>query len=114
MGLLKGYEVSGPMPAVRDFAFPPASDILFGPRFTHKFMRRHLTTRPASLKDVCKLCNECVRMCPAGALKRGRRELEFDYEKCIRCYCCLEVCPHGAMKKEVPILRRAVKPFLKR
>jgi uncharacterized protein (DUF362 family)/Pyruvate/2-oxoacid:ferredoxin oxidoreductase delta subunit len=114
MGLVNDYEVSGALPAIRDFAFPPASDLLFGPRFTRKFMRRHLTTRPASLNDVCKLCNECVQMCPAGALKRGRKGLEFDYEKCIRCYCCLEVCPHGAMKKEVPILRRAVRPFVKR
>jgi uncharacterized protein (DUF362 family)/Pyruvate/2-oxoacid:ferredoxin oxidoreductase delta subunit len=114
MGLVKEYEVSGPLPEVRDFALPPASEILFGPKFTHKFMRRHLTSRPASVKDLCKLCNECVRMCPAGALKGGRRELEFDYDKCIRCYCCVEVCPHGAMKKEVPILRRAVKPFLRK
>lgn len=114
MGLIKEYEVLGPLPEVRDFAFPPPSDILFGPKFTHKFMRRHLTTRPSSVKDICKLCGECVRMCPAGALKGGRRELEFDYDKCIRCYCCIEVCPHGAMKKEVPVLRKAVKPFLRK
>jgi uncharacterized protein (DUF362 family)/Pyruvate/2-oxoacid:ferredoxin oxidoreductase delta subunit len=113
MGVETGmdWEVEGELPAVRDFVLPATSDLLFGPRLSHGFVRRHLTSRPSTDDELCRLCGECEKVCPARAVKRRGRHLRFDYEKCIRCYCCLEVCPHGAMKKEVPLLRRAINVF---
>lgn len=113
MGISAEFETVGEMPHVKDFVLPAPSDLLFGPRLFHRFTRRHLTARPASVPEFCGLCGECEQICPAGAVARKRGKLQFDYERCIRCYCCLEVCPQGAMKKETPALRRIAAPFLK-
>jgi uncharacterized protein (DUF362 family)/Pyruvate/2-oxoacid:ferredoxin oxidoreductase delta subunit len=111
MGLAKDFTVSGKVPAVKDFIMPSSTDLLFGPKFAHKLLRRHLTSKPVNIKNACKLCNECVKMCPAEALKNHGKHLEFDYERCIRCYCCLEICPHAAMKKQEPFLKKTLERF---
>jgi len=109
MGIAKEYEVIGELPHVSDFVIPGSSGTMFGPKFFSGFLRRHFTVRPKCMDDSCKLCEECTRMCPAGALEMGDKKLNFDYDKCIRCYCCLEVCPHGALTRHDPILRRIIR-----
>lgn len=112
MGLDNGFELSGELPVLKDFRIPDVRDLMFGPRFAHRFMRRHITSRPSSIEDLCEFCNECVKICPAGAVGNPGKRLVFDYEKCIRCYCCLEVCPHGAMEKRDTIIKRILKKIL--
>jgi ferredoxin len=46
---------------------------------------------------VCRMCGECWKICPAGAITPEEKPLCFDYCRCIRCYCCIEACLFGAL-----------------
>ncbi|MBF0536861.1 MAG: DUF362 domain-containing protein [Nitrospirae bacterium] len=110
LGMIGEVSVDGKLTKVKDFAMPSTirkiSDLAFIPSSTMNFVRQNLTSRPASKKKLCKLCNECVNICPAKAITNDGKSLHFDYEKCIRCYCCSEACPHGAIEAQKPLLRR--------
>lgn len=112
LDLTEAYTLEGDLPEFRDFAIPREERLVFGPGFLKGFLRRHLTIRPQCEDEACRLCAECVTMCPAGALDLDKRKLSFDYDRCIRCYCCLEVCPHGALKRRKPLLRRIVEKII--
>jgi uncharacterized protein (DUF362 family)/Pyruvate/2-oxoacid:ferredoxin oxidoreductase delta subunit len=111
MGLLEEAEISGDLPEVRDFRMPETRDMLFGPAFTHGFLRHHIASRPVAVEGICKLCGECLKICPADAISNhGKgKPPAFDYERCIRCYCCLEVCPHKAMRRYDTLMRKLLK-----
>jgi len=94
---------------VSDYVIPEAMDLVFGPEFSRGFFRRHIADRPENIKGICKYCDECVKICPAEAIKSPGKRLVFDYDKCIRCYCCVEVCPHAAMEKKSTLLKRLMK-----
>ena len=99
MGLAgEAISIDGEAPFVRDFRLPSIGSLVFGPKWLHGGLRRHFVQRPASDDEACALCGECWKYCPAQAIKRKGRKLQFDYDKCIRCYCCIEVCPHGALR----------------
>jgi uncharacterized protein (DUF362 family)/NAD-dependent dihydropyrimidine dehydrogenase PreA subunit len=108
MGMDGEPKMSGLMPEVKYFKVPETVDLMFGPRFARKFLRRHIASLPVNVRDACKYCDECVDICPAGAINNPGSSLSFDYEKCIRCYCCLEVCPHGAMRKRDTLLKKII------
>ncbi len=91
--------IDGDLPEIKDFRLPDITRIVFGPRKFHRFIRKHLVQRPACEDDLCKLCGECWKYCPAGAITHSTKMISFDYDKCIRCYCCIEVCPHGALSQ---------------
>lgn len=105
-GLLDGPVATvGDPVAIESFQLPEATPLVFGPPFMHAFMRKHLIQRPEVEANLCRACGDCERYCPARAISsRQKKQLEFDYDKCIRCYCCLEVCPHGALKTRQPLL----------
>lgn len=114
MGLASdNIEVEGRMPEIRDFRLPGITPLLFGPRSLHGLMRRHLVQRPVCSHDMCTLCGECIKFCPAKAIARKNIKLDFDYEKCIRCYCCVEVCPQGALRSEETIAGKILRRKLK-
>lgn len=48
-------------------------------------------------KNKCTLCEQCVKHCPASAMRRVGNEIVVDDEKCIECYCCGEGCPNDAI-----------------
>lgn len=98
--------IEGEIPDIIDFDIPETTDLLFGPRFTRGFLRRHIASRPVNLKYECIYCSECVKICPAKAITNPGKKLIFDYNKCIRCYCCIEVCPHAAMVKHDTIIKK--------
>jgi uncharacterized protein (DUF362 family)/Pyruvate/2-oxoacid:ferredoxin oxidoreductase delta subunit len=108
MGFTADYDVEGAIPEVGGFSLPETRDLLFGPPALRGFLRRHMASRPESSGDLCRYCNECVNICPAGAVTNPGKGLAFDYDRCIRCYCCLEVCPHGAMQRKDTIVKRAI------
>jgi uncharacterized protein (DUF362 family)/Pyruvate/2-oxoacid:ferredoxin oxidoreductase delta subunit len=114
MGMVAGEIVmEGQIPEVQDFKLPEMVPLVFGPKFLHGFMRRHLVQRPVIDDEVCKGCDECLKYCPAGAISDSRKKLKFDYERCIRCYCCIEVCPHAAINTGETYLGKGLRKVLK-
>ena len=113
-GLASGdVEIDGDLPVIRDFRFPEMTPFVFGPPRFHRFIRKHLVQRPVCNDDMCKLCGECWKYCPAGAIAHDKKRLYFDYDKCIRCYCCIEVCPHGALRTHETIPGKFARRLLK-
>ncbi|MEW6715779.1 MAG: DUF362 domain-containing protein [Nitrospirota bacterium] len=106
-------EIEGVMPDIRGFKFPEMTSGMFGPKLFHKFMRTHLTQRPVCNDKICKLCGECWRYCPAKAISRSKKRIDFNYDKCIRCYCCVEVCPYGALRAEETMPGKMMRRYLK-
>jgi uncharacterized protein (DUF362 family)/Pyruvate/2-oxoacid:ferredoxin oxidoreductase delta subunit len=106
-------EVDGPVPEIRDFRFPGMTPLVFGPNALHGLMRRYLVQRPVADEDFCRLCGECGKYCPAGAIEMGKK-IRFDYEKCIRCYCCIEVCPHAALRSEETLPGKMIRRLTRR
>jgi uncharacterized protein (DUF362 family)/Pyruvate/2-oxoacid:ferredoxin oxidoreductase delta subunit len=106
-------EMIGCVPSVTDFDIPEPTDLLFGPRIARGFLRKHIASRPVNVPDICKYCNECVKICPAKAIEnRTGSKLNFDYNACIRCYCCVEVCPYAAMVKHDTLIKKLVRKIL--
>jgi len=36
------------------------------------------------------------------------KQINIDYDKCIRCFCCLEICPEGAISVKEGWLKRMI------
>lgn len=102
-------ELDGFPGPLKEYVIPESMDLIFGPRFIRGFFRRHVADRPVNIEDICRYCNECVKICPAEAISNPGKKLVFNYDKCIRCYCCVEVCPHAAMEKKSTWLKRLIK-----
>lgn len=83
---------------ISKFVFPTPSQIGWGlPKFLSNTLKNALTSKPVILRNICKNCDQCSKICPPKALIRTEMGLVFDYKQCIRCFCCLEVCPEGAI-----------------
>jgi len=91
-------DVIGDYEGINNFVFPIQDPLTFGPKPLHRILRKHLVQRPVTDKNLCKLCGECWKYCPAEAISHDKEKVSFDYDRCIRCYCCIEVCPEGALK----------------
>ena len=104
--------IKGDFNMINDFVFPEMSNLVFGPKYLHKIIRKHLLYRPVVQNSICKLCGECWKYCPAKAISFNVKKIYFDYNKCIRCYCCLEICPHGAICSKEPLSGRVLRKFL--
>lgn len=111
-GLLEMPTVIGDPLAVANFKAPVIADLVFGWKPIRQFFRHHTTSHPKCIDDTCKLCNECLNICPANAITSDKKRLSFDYEKCIRCYCCLEVCPHKSIRKNDTAIKKVLEALL--
>ncbi|HOJ52704.1 MAG TPA: DUF362 domain-containing protein [Syntrophales bacterium] len=76
-------------------------------------LRKYFLARPVPDMKLCRLCGECVKMCPAQAIESVGR-LSISYDRCIRCYCCIEICPYGAMMKKEGNMAKALGFILQR
>ncbi|MEJ2254301.1 MAG: DUF362 domain-containing protein [Nitrospirota bacterium] len=117
MGLFSDdVSLQGALPDIRDFRIPEVQDLIFGPRFARKALRRHLSSRPRGLDELCRSCRECEKICPAHAVATAgkKKGVRFDYERCMRCYCCLEVCPYRAIARHEPLVKRFLHRVWKR
>lgn len=86
---------------IRQFKLPDLWRIDWNlPGFIKKALKNALSSKPVIEKEVCKLCNQCVEICPPRVLKENEKGLGIDYGKCIRCFCCQEICPEGAIRIE--------------
>jgi Ni,Fe-hydrogenase III small subunit/formate hydrogenlyase subunit 6/NADH:ubiquinone oxidoreductase subunit I len=75
------------------------------PRLTNNYPDKALDSSlfigsPEIDTDKCKLCGECVRHCPSGAIKINTvsNSITIDYAQCVFCVLCEEVCRSGAAK----------------
>jgi uncharacterized protein (DUF362 family)/Pyruvate/2-oxoacid:ferredoxin oxidoreductase delta subunit len=115
MGYAEGaIEIDGDVPPVNNFALPEIAPLVFGPERLHGFMRRHLVQRPEPDTSICRLCGECWRYCPAGAIRSEKKGIRFDYDRCIRCYCCIEVCPHAALSTKETFAGKIIRRILRK
>jgi len=102
-------ELDGSLPAIRDFRLPRLTSLVYGPKFLHGLIRRQVLQRPVCDPAACRMCGECWKICPAGAITPEEKPLCFDYDRCIRCYCCIEVCPFGALDTAETIAGRIIR-----
>ncbi len=58
--------------------------------------RMHADVAPRLDPKKCILCGECVRVCPAGAVKIERMPV-FDRKLCVGCAECIAICPSEAL-----------------
>jgi uncharacterized protein (DUF362 family) len=103
----------GDYTVVSGFQLPDISHLILGPKSMQGFFRRHIVQRPVDDNDLCMLCGECWKYCPAHAISHDKRRIYFDYDKCVRCYCCLEVCPHGALTAKQTMLGSVARKMLR-
>jgi uncharacterized protein (DUF362 family)/Pyruvate/2-oxoacid:ferredoxin oxidoreductase delta subunit len=105
-------DIEGTFEMAENFTFPDVTDLFFGQKPLQTFIRRYFIERPVAADDICSLCGECWKFCPALAISRQGRILRFDYDRCIRCYCCIEICPEGAIHTKEPLPARVLKRFV--
>ena len=96
--------VNGNLAIRDDFRFPEMVPLSLGPKGLSRFMRRYAIQKPVADNQLCKLCGECWKYCPAKVISHNIKGITIDYAECIRCYCCIEVCPHGAIAAREPLL----------
>lgn len=83
---------------IRQFKLPDLWRIDWNlPGFIKKALKNALSSKPVIEEEVCKLCKQCIEICPPKVLKENEKGLMIDYGKCIRCFCCQEICPEGAI-----------------
>ncbi|MHC1628357.1 MAG: hydrogenase iron-sulfur subunit [Candidatus Nezhaarchaeales archaeon] len=68
---------------------------------------------PTIDESQCKLCFNCVRACPFGALKMGKGKVEIDEIACRGCGACLAACPTGALKPPGYLTNEQISAMLK-
>jgi uncharacterized protein (DUF362 family)/Pyruvate/2-oxoacid:ferredoxin oxidoreductase delta subunit len=83
---------------VRHFRLPRVTRVdWYVPGFFKRVLKNALNAKSVIDEKICKLCYQCVEICPPAALKSKEKGLELNYGKCIRCFCCQEICPEGAI-----------------
>ncbi|MFO7862471.1 MAG: [Fe-Fe] hydrogenase large subunit C-terminal domain-containing protein [Salinivirgaceae bacterium] len=51
-----------------------------------------------TIKDKCKLCYACIKVCPSDAIKVTDGHAKIIPERCIACGSCYRVCPYDAIE----------------
>jgi uncharacterized protein (DUF362 family) len=46
----------------------------------------------------CRLCGNCIEICPKHAIVHNKKKLSVNKKLCIRCFCCHEICIHDAIR----------------
>jgi uncharacterized protein (DUF362 family) len=105
--------VNGDIHIVDDFLFPELHTLSLGPEGLNRFMRKYVIQKPVVDNQLCRLCGECWKICPAQVISHNIKGIRFDYDGCIRCYCCLEVCGEGAIRAREPLLGRVRRRLIK-
>lgn len=60
-------------------------------------LAQHCDISPVVQKDECIGCGECLKVCPAGAIRIENNKSIVDRSKCIGCASCIAACPTSAM-----------------
>jgi ferredoxin/bacterioferritin-associated ferredoxin len=78
-----------PWPSQRGTARPPGKGlVVFKPNISVKV-----------IDEACVGCNQCVNVCPSGALSMEGKIARLDEPRCVGCMKCVEQCiPYGAIE----------------
>ena len=68
------------------------------PQLIHGFIQDQLILTPKISPLKCTGCDECIKICPAGAAQKKGKIAFILKSPCIHCMCCYEVCRHGAIR----------------
>ncbi|MBN2301704.1 MAG: DUF362 domain-containing protein [Lentisphaerae bacterium] len=90
------------------FKIPNVSMASFVPNWLARIVAPFIWFRPA-ISDKCIGCGQCVKVCPANALKLSDGKALLDSTKCIGCCCCHEVCPEKAITMRMSPLLNLVR-----
>lgn len=52
-------------------------------------------------EEECVGCEQCVDVCPVGAISMADEIAQVDAGQCVGCERCVEVCPVGAISMDV-------------
>jgi uncharacterized protein (DUF362 family)/NAD-dependent dihydropyrimidine dehydrogenase PreA subunit len=97
---------------IKDFVLPKGGmneKVLmnrFVQRFVMPFLKNSLSPFPYTVSTRCSLCEVCLDVCPANAMRIYRGRINIDYKSCIRCFCCSELCPEGAIDTRYSYMRK--------
>ncbi len=94
-----GYRIEGDASPVKGFK-PPRTYVSRArirntpiEALTYHFtVRKRVQVNP----KLCKQCQRCFRVCPAGAISWDKYPL-IDPKKCVLCFCCKEACQYHAI-----------------
>jgi len=94
---------------VHRFKLPHLSRVdWYLPGFLKKGLLNALQARPEIVREKCKLCHQCVEICPPQALYNDSKGLKLNDRLCIRCFCCQEICPEGAISVQLGWVTRVI------
>lgn len=51
-----------------------------------------------TIKEKCKLCYACIKVCPADAIKITEGHAKILPDRCIACGSCVRICPYDAIE----------------
>jgi len=55
-----------------------------------------------NITENCTLCEQCIKICPVGAIESAGDHVEIDWNYCWRCLRCTRVCQSGALVPPEP------------
>jgi len=85
----KGHMLSGFGGAIKNIAMGCAT--------REGKLAQHCDVCPAADGDQCTGCGDCIRICPANAIRIENEKSIIDKSLCIGCASCIGVCPTSAM-----------------
>ncbi len=92
VGDLSKIDIEGKLEIIPGFKLPQGRSPGAASR-----LRNVTTVRPMVEKELCSLCGNCMKHCPAGAITMEEYPA-VNMERCITCFCCQELCPQKAIE----------------
>ena len=84
------------------YTFPPAITKLLV-----KCLGGFVWIKPYIDNNKCKRCAQCIKACPAKAVKIDKnKNLFVDVKKCISCFCCHELCENKSIEIKTSLLAK--------
>ena len=90
----------------------PSTKLLYAlpPKMTNlliKYLGDLVWIKPYIDNKKCKKCAQCIKACPAKAVKIDKnKNLFVDLKQCISCFCCHELCENKSIKIKTSLLAK--------